>query len=91
MNRTSVIGREHMLRKILGGATAAALAGIVAFVQPAAAQNAVSDDLRTNLTAGFAEHTLLAGNATAAILGNRPSEFQAASSALNQNSTRPQV
>jgi hypothetical protein len=72
----------------MGIATAAALASVVAVASPAAAQSQASGDLRTNLTATLAEHTLLAGNATAALLGDRPAEFQAASAALNQNSSR---
>jgi hypothetical protein len=40
------------------------------------------------LTAQLAEHTLLAGNATGALLGNRTAEFQAASNALNANTAK---
>jgi hypothetical protein len=88
MKKIHAIGSNHGLRNVAGIAMATALVSVIAFANPAAAQSQAAGDLRTNLTASLAEHTLLAGNATAAILGNRPAEFQAASAALSQNSTK---
>lgn len=88
MNKSRTIGFGNAARQVFGVAVAAALAGSVAIAYPAAAQSQPSSDLRTSMTANLAEHTLLAGNATAALLGNRTDEYQSASAALSQNSSR---